>query len=513
MSRWLVGLILFAGVACGSEQPSAIRADASTVTALPARLQADLAFASYWGSPGGSALRSAVFDTEGNLYIAGGTENPAQWPQTASATGPLGFFDVIVAKFDPSGRNLWSVVIGGPGEDYAYVSALDRDGNLLVGGRGGPEFPVTSGAFDASFNGGMPVGPHGATDGFLLSLTPGGALRWATYIGTSGDDIIRGIELLASGSIAVSGGMMEADDLPTTAGVLKPKSGGAKDAWVAVVKPDGSALEFLTYFGPSDDHDLKEDETLRAIGRDPGGNLWLAGTTQGTDLAASADAFQPRRGGGTSAFVAKLSPDGTRMPYFSWLGGGGNENVETEGFSDAAGGFYIAGGTTSDDFPATAGASARGSNGDGWVARIEPDGRLGMAARFGGSGRENFFGPALDAAGNLFASATSLSADVPVTSGVPQPAFGGGRSDALLVGFDRRGALAFSTYFGGSGDDMGRFVASDPARSRVVLIGETTSRDLLLRNAAQPTPGAVYFAVFELKPAAAAAPATPPAPQ
>ncbi len=199
------------------------------------------------------------------------------------------------------------------------------------------------------------------------------------------------------------------------------------------------------------------------------------------------------------------------MPYFSWLDGSGDEKVETEGVSDPAGRFYIAGGTTSENLPATIGASSVGSGGDGWVARIEPDGRLGMAARFGGSGPENLFGPALDAARNLFASATSLSADVPVTAGAPQPASGGDRSDALPVGFDRAGALAFSSYFGGSGDDMGRFVASDPARNRIALIGETSSRDLTLQSAAQAMPGAVYFAVFELKPAAAAAPVTPAA--
>lgn len=230
-NRAVLAIVL--AFACGRDGAS--NAQAPPAALLPASVPLELSLASYWGSPGGSALRSAVFDAAGNLYIAGGTEDPAEWPQTAPAAGPLGWFDVIVAKFDPSGRNLWSVVIDGPGEDYAYVSALDRDGNLLVGGRGGPEFPVTSGAFDTSFNGGVPVGPHGATDGFLLSLSPEGKLRWATYIGTSSDDVIRGIELLASGSVAVSGSAHEARDLPTTAGVLKPRAGGAQDAWVALV--------------------------------------------------------------------------------------------------------------------------------------------------------------------------------------------------------------------------------------------------------------------------------------
>jgi len=71
---------------------------------LPAKLRAQLAWAINWGPASGSTLRSAVFDTAGTLYISGGTAHAAEWPSTAPAIGPLGGFDVVVAKFDPSGR-------------------------------------------------------------------------------------------------------------------------------------------------------------------------------------------------------------------------------------------------------------------------------------------------------------------------------------------------------------------------------------------------------------------------
>lgn len=514
IATFTLAAALAALIACGRADSSAPQAPPAAPASAPAperpaKLHAALAFSTYWGSQGGSALRSISIDGEGNLYVVGGTKNPQQWPQTAPASGPLGFFDVIVAKFAPDGRNLWSRVIGGSGEDYAYVSALDREGNLVVGGRSGPDFPVTPGAYDTSFGGGRGRGPHEPTDGFVMSLSPAGELRWATYVGSSGDDITRAIQILPDGGIAVSGGNTDRGDLPTTPGVVKPKLGGKKDAWIAVLEPDGSRVRFLSYVGPSDDVDTG-DETLRAIGWDAHGSLWIAGTTDGTDLVASADAFQPLHGGGGSAFVAKLSPDGQRMPYLSWLGGSGGENIETEGLSDAAGAFYLAGGSSSADFPATQGAE-RGSpeGGDGLVARIEPDGRLGMAARFGGSGPEDFFGPAIDGSGSVFATGTTGSVDLPVTAGAFQPRHAGDRTDALLVAFDAAGALELSTYFGGSGKDTGRFVAADPARRRLAIVGETTSEDLPLRNAAQAQPGATYLAVFEL--ARDASPASPPA--
>jgi hypothetical protein len=61
-------------------------------------------------------VRSAVFDAEGNLYLAGGTQNAAGFPQTAPARGALGFRDLGIAKFDVNGKNLWSIAIAGPGE-------------------------------------------------------------------------------------------------------------------------------------------------------------------------------------------------------------------------------------------------------------------------------------------------------------------------------------------------------------------------------------------------------------
>lgn len=177
-----------------------------------------------------------------------------------------------------------------------------------------------------------------------------------------------------------------------------------------------------------------------------------------------------------------------------------------------AGAFLIAGGTRSRDFPTTPGAFSAGRGADGWVARIAPDGRLAMAARFGGSGADHFFGPALDAAGLLYAAGTTGSDDLPVTQGAQQTRRAGGASDALLAAFDPGGALVYATYWGGSGADMGRFVAADSARGRVALIGETTSSDLAVKDAAQATPGAVYVAVFATPPApaAVAAPASAP---
>lgn len=474
---------------------------------VPAGLSLELRFATYWGS-GPADLRAIAFDPAGNVIAAGGSPNP-DWPRTRPRFGPGGGSDIVVGKWTPGGAQLWSVVIGGTGEDYAYVAATNAVGEIYVGGRSGPDFPTTPGAFTEKFSGGTGGGPHGPTDGFLLKLSPTGDLLAATQLGGTSDDNIRAIEVLRSGKVAVAGGNTLSKDLPTDAGelpgpVLKPHHGGRKDAFVAVFHPNLDKVDFVTYFGPNDDDRRTGDETIRSLGEAPNGELWLGGTTWGTDLQPTPDAFQKVRGAGKEAYIARISSDGRELRYFSWLGGEGGDEIETEGTADEAGDFYVAGATTSRDFPTTEHAHQRelyGSRGrmDGWVARISLDGSLGMATLYGGfSSDEALFGAAVGPRGNVYAAGPFHSPDLVTTQGALQPRApkpGGWDVNVGLVVFDSEGRLQYATYLGGSGYDGSRHVAVHRSGTVAVAI-ETNSEELLLMNAAQDEPAGAYLAVF-----------------
>ncbi len=469
-----------------------------------------LAFSTYWGT-GGAVNRTVAIDNAGNIYMSGGTLRK-DWPTTDGSSNH-GHADVTVAKFDPNGKLLWSTILGGPDEDYAYVSAVSAAGELYVSGRAGQGFPTTPGAFDRTFHGGKGGGPHLGTDAFILKLSPEGKLVYSTYIGGNGDENGRAIHLLPSGKVVVAGGNTNSTNLPTDKGtlggpVLKPKLGGAADSWVAVVAADGKSLDFLTYFGPSNDSG-RGDETIRALGVDATGNIWIGGTTHGTDMVPTPDAFQKVRGSGSEAYIAKLSRDGKKLVYFSWLGGNGGDEIETEGVSDGSGNFYVAGSTGSSNFPTTPGAfqsTLKGGDGggfaDAWVAKINNDGSLGFATLFGGTtqGPEGFFGPVVDRAGNVYCTGRFHSNDVAVTRNAFQSKLAG-RVDAVLAVFSPDGKrLLYGSYFGGSGNDVGRHIGIHPKGSAVYVIGETGSRDLPLVNAPQTAQSGVFLAKFTLPP-------------
>lgn len=483
-----------------------------------ATLAQTLEFSSYWGT-GGANNRTVAVDHAGNIYISGGTSQP-DWPTTfGAAHAGQGESDVTIAKFAPDGKLIWSRLLGGPSEDYAYVSAVGPKGALYVSGRAGTGFPTTPKAFDRTFNGGIGGGPHKPTDAFVAKLSPEGQLVYSTYLGGNGDENGRAIHLLPSGRLIVAGGNTTSTNLPTDRGtvpgsVLKPRRGGSKDSWVAMLSADGSSLDFCTYFGPDDDGERRGDETIRALGADRAGNIWIGGTTHGGDMTPTPNAFQKTRGSpppAGEAYVAKVSPDGKRLVYFSWLGGSGNDELETEGVSDDAGNFYVAGSTASRDFPTTANAFQRrlkgggqgAWDGDGWVAKINNDGRLAFSTLYGGTtvGSEGFFGPVVDPQGHVYCTGRFRSKDCPLTLNAFQQRKAGtpGTQDAVLVVFSPDGQrLLYGTFFGGSEADHGRHLGIHPDGRFVCIIGETGSKDLPLHGAVQSRPSGAFLAKFAI---------------
>jgi hypothetical protein len=499
-------------------------------------LYATLEFSGYWGI-GGANNRSVAVDPAGNVYMSGGAAGP-DWPTTDGSTHQGGSSDVAIAKFSPEGKLIWSILLGGPYEDYAYVSAVSDTGELYVSGRAGEGFPTTGGAFDQTFNGGIGRGPHDPTDAFVVKLSTEGKLIYSTYIGGSGDDAGRAIHLLPSGKLIVGSGGTSSTDLPTDQGtlpgpVLKPHLGGARDSYIAMLAADGGSLDFCTYFGPDDDDQRHGGETIRALGLDKDGNIWIGGTSKASGMQPTADAFQQVRGAGNEAYVAKLSIDGKKLLYFSWLGGNGPDEIETEGVSDAAGNFYIAGSTGSDDFPVTAGAfqsslkggtnigwkqkikawltgtTAQRHYADAWVAKVNNDGSLDFSTLYGGStpGPEAFFGPAVGADGTVCATGRFRSDDLPVTAHALQPKKSGtpNTQDSVLACFREDGKeLLYSSYFGGSGKDHGRHIAAGPDGQTFHIVGETRSRDLPLLNSPGDGNSSAFIAKFRLRKSAPA---------
>jgi hypothetical protein len=391
----------------------------------------------------------------------------------------------------------YSTYLGGSGVDEATGIAVDAAGNVYVtGDTTSPDFP-TANPLQPVFGGGG-SGNLGRGDAFVAKLTAdGSALVYATYLGGSGDDGGTGIAVDSAGNAYVIGDT-SSRDFPTV-NALQATYGGNDDAFVAQLTADGSALIYSTYLGGSD---LERGDRIAV---DAAGNAYVTGGTSSRNFP-TANPLQPAYGGGiNNAFVAKLTADGSALVYSTYLGGSGQDR----GFGiavDAAGNACVTGTTHSRDFP-TANALQPvlpGDTGNSFVAKLTADGSTLLYSTYlGGSSGSWAFGIALDAAGNAYVTGETFGPGFPTVNAL-QPTYGGGLRDAFVTKLTADGsAMVYSTYLGGSAEDLGYWqgIAVDAAGNAYVA-GLTNSPDFPTVNALQPTYGGGPYDAFVTKLAA-----------
>ena len=231
----------------------------------------------------------------------------------------------------------------------------------------------------------------------------------------------------------------------------------------------------------------------------PWGNAYVIGTTASTDFPTTADAYQTEFAGGGGGFintfagfavgdifVAKLNAAGNALVYSTYLGGAGDDYGEGIAV-DAAGNAYLAGMTDSTDFPTTNAIQAENAGlADMFIAKLNASGSaLAYSTYLGGSDSDGDPMIALDARGNLYFEAWTLSTDIPTANAFQTES--AGSVDISVGKVNAAGdALAYSTYLGGSDFEIcGSDIVVDPAGNNY-LNGITCSTDFPTLNPIQP---------------------------
>lgn len=390
---------------------------------------------------------------------------------------PALFFSTYLGGSDDEADWLYGDVVG---------IAVDAAGNTYVTGTThSADFPVTG---NQTLNGNQDV--------FVTKLSPAGDVVYSTHVGGPCDDIGRDIAVDAAGNAYVTG--------RANAGFCP--QGVEPGVLVAKLGPTGSLVYSFVFGGTFADSSIGE-----GIAVDAAGNAYVTGpansdsrdfpTTPGAFRTVSCDDVWH----GADGFVAKVDPSGTALVYATYLCGTGDDDPRDIAI-DAAGNAYVAGSTSSADFP-TANAleptyHSASDGRTGFVAKLSPDGaRLVYSTYFGGSAWDAIGGLALDAQTNVYVTGSTTSVDFPTTPGVLQAEPGyrlcvpsGPCSDAFVAKLDPSGAaIVYSTYLFGELDDAGSAIAVDGAGNAYV-VGTTHSRYFPLRDAFQTTGGDTFDA-------------------
>ncbi len=428
-----------------------------------------LSFATYLGDSNRDEGRSVFVDKSGNIYLTGSTYSPT-FPSVDPAQGFSGDAEIFVSKLNGSGNLLlYSTFIGAEARDDGYGIAVDDAGNAVVVGRtqSGASFPLVN-AWQSSHSG-------ASDDAFVLKLNAeGNELVFSTLLGGSGGDKALGIALDSRNTACVVG-FTASPDFPPVAARQPAYGGGSGDAFLATVDPSG-VVTYASFHGGGD----SDDATGVALGADD--TIYVTGTTSSDNFPASGSALQPTRAGLSDAFVSRFSAGGATLKASTYIGGGDYE----QGFAvavDLEGNAYVAGVTTSTNFPASGGFQpelAGGAGYDGFVIKLSPDLNTRRYGTYLGGNDAALgdwaYGIAVDFAGNAFVTGKTDATNFPVSRALASGQnHQGGAFDAFMTKLNRDGsALSYSTHLGGAGVDIGNAIALT-FMGQPVIVGSTTS--------------------------------------
>ena len=420
-----------------------------------------ISFASFLGGGGSEQGNSIAVDTNGNLYIAGST------------TSGSSDSNVLLRKFSPTGAQIYIADLGGKGDDFGNAIAVDSSGSVYVGGRtSSDDFPVLN-----------PLQPKraGNADAFLVRMNPAGnGMVFSTYLGSSADDFISAVAVDSQGAVYATG--TTGGDFPTILGGFQIPNKGGLDAFVTKLDAQGKGVYSTLLGGGSDDEG-------RGIAVDPNGIAYVTGTTLSDSFPQFNTIYQNSRHGGVDAFLTAVNPQGNNLIYSTFLGGVSSD----QGYAvalDSANAVYVAGKTASRDFPTTGSSYQKdyaGGDNDIFVAKFLP-GKADVAyvTYIGSGGSDEGFGLAVDSTGAAYITGDTDSDKYPLSTDATQFRRNGAR-DAVLSKLNPQGnALVFSTYLGGTDNDIGYGVAVDTAGNAYVT-GITSSTDFPVTQGAFQT--------------------------
>ena len=293
----------------------------------------EIIFSTYSGSTADNWGHTATYDNEGNLYAGSVSFETGEYPTTTGAFQTNfedGDTDICISKFSSDGSSLnYSTYLGGNNNENPHSLIVNNSNELYVlGTTGSSNFPVTTNAFDNSFNGGnywsfgSSITYGSGTDIIVTKFSSdGNSLIGSTYVGGSGND---GINESGSGAYNSSGlcyfyadeyrgeiiidnqnncyvaSTSKSTDFPTL-NANQTINNGFQDAVVFSLNEDLSTLRWSSYLGGS------QNDAAYSIQLNSLNEIYITGGTMSNDLLTTSNVIHPNYNGGVDGFISKYN--------------------------------------------------------------------------------------------------------------------------------------------------------------------------------------------------------------
>ena len=435
-----------------------------------------LAYSTYLGGANEDFALGIAVDGYGGTYVTGYTTS-IDFPvsgalQPACATnGSNGYpdcVDVFITKLSPFGSSVqYSTYFGGTSTDVGSGIAVDAATQAYVTGwTDSRDFPTVN-AVEPTFG----ENPSATTRAFVAKLSSDGAsLVYSTYLGADEPSIV-------ANAIAV-----DSEGAPYVTGAAGPPYSRMGNAFVTKLTPDGSTIAYSVRLGgPAVGYGIAVDAQ---------GYASVTGETESSDFPR-VNAPGPASGRG---FAAKVVPDGSSLVYSTYLWG---ERIGT-GIAVAGPGTYLTGvmpgvrNTTSVPPPVGLG----GGSTDAFVDVLDFGGRPLNGTYFGGTGDDRGSAIGVDRFGNVWVAGVTTSTDFPLVNPLQGRVrdldafvvrFNPGLAPVFSTYLGGSGREQVDPRLGSLPGPPGPALAVDSYYSAASVAGFTDSTDFPIANAVQPT--------------------------
>ncbi len=356
-------------------------------------------------------------DSEGNIYMIGSISSGVIPLVNAYQTLIAGGSDIVIVSLDAEGDIRWSTYFGGSEDDIIHKVEIDAQDNIyLIGDTDSQDFPILD-AFDRNFS---------RNEGFIVSFTRDGELRWSSYLGGSKSDYILG-SVVGENSLLVVG-ESSSEDYP----LMNPLQGvrrGLSDGVISEISFNGDLL-WSTYLG------------------DNGTEVLLDITITGDDIFVVGEEFYPDEtlpyyeSEDIQAIVYKVA---LRNTVTRTVINGSSNDYGRRILSDNSGNIFIGGRSGSSDIFENVGGL------DIFVARFNNNLERTWLASFGDVKDDYLKDMILQPDGSILLSAKYDISTKNLTGGYYTEPLGW--SDIVLMSINESAQINWASYFGGESFD------------------------------------------------------------
>jgi hypothetical protein len=385
-----------------------------------------------------------VVDGSDDIYVSGKTfsddfpTTPGAWDTSFNSVGSRDT-DAFVFKLSSDGQTLiYSTYLGGSNGDSSRGGlAVDNQGfAYVVGGTSSTDYLDEGGVRNPAKKNDY-IG--GTGDGFVTKVSQdGSSIVYSRFIGgpneTQHGDVVVGIQVDSQGYAFIHGIVRGTEVIPPDI-LFNPFdnsfNGGEADSYFGVISPDGTQIEYASYFGGTG-----AEFAEHRIALDSHGNVYMTGYTGSSDFPNIPNINGSQCSSADDGYLIKFEPfsqshDDYQPTYSTCIG------ASAQGPAiDSNGNIYVAGRTGSLVFPVTANAYDKtlGGNQDATLQIFSPTGQLSYSTYLGGNNVDGARYVAIDMSGDAVVVGQTTSADFPIT---PQAydATHGGNIDVFVSKF------------------------------------------------------------------------------